>query len=428
MKMAEEPMKNQKPVVLKTPQSIVHIKHTISLRQYKYWVLLLRFYREFFELKEESNKKGFYCVPIAKISDYMGYNPMKTELKADFEALRKEPIIINFLDKDGKKATGGMGFISEWEITSKTIAFKIPSFLEEVMRGENEATRIFQLLNWSIFNSFNGKYEAIIYKLCKDYIGVGRTPYMTIAEYRDYIGLKENEYTETRDFTKRCISNPVISINKNEMSDIEVSIEFKRTGRKVEGLYFKAKERKQTSLPFPEFEPHKAFSFAKVAISIQDQNKYLEAMLPEEIEATIQRANEYGESIKAKGQKVQMGGIYHKAFLERWGVQYLDQHKAEKAETVKKLEARKEQDTQAQAKKTIAAQVTQDKKALFQKAFNNFLLLPENKQEELKQAFFEKSDSTIKAQIKNAQNKQTDIFTSPLVASPFKVFLVENGF
>jgi hypothetical protein len=42
---------------------------------------------------------------------------------------------------------------------------------------------------------------------------------------------------------------------------------------------------------------------------------------PEEIEATIQRANEYGDSIKAKGQKVQMGGIYHKAFLERWGVQ-----------------------------------------------------------------------------------------------------------
>jgi hypothetical protein len=358
----------------------------------------------------------------------MGYDPMKAELKADFEALRKEPIIINFLDKDGKKTTGGMGFISEWEITSKTIAFKIPSFLEEVMRGENEAKRIFQLLNWSIFNSFNGKYEAIIYKLCKDYIGVGRTPYMTTNEYRDYIGLKENEYTKFKELNRWTITNPIKAINENEMSDIEVSIEFKRTGRKVEGLYFKAKERKQTSLPFPEFEPHKAFSFAKVAISIQDQNKYLEAMLPEEIEATIQRANEYGESIKAKGQKVQMGGIYHKAFLERWGVQYLDQHKAEKAETVKKLEARKEQDTQAQAKKTIAAQVTQDKKDLFQKAFNNFLLLPENKQEELKQAFFEKSDSTIKAQIKNAQNKQTDIFTSPFVASPFKVFLVENGF
>jgi hypothetical protein len=263
------------------------------------------------------------------------------------------------------------------------------------MRGENEAIKIFQLLNWSIFNSFNGKYEAIIYKLCKDYIGVGRTPYMTISEYRDYIGLKENEYTETRDFTKRCISTPIISINKNEISDIEVSVEYKRTGRKVDGLYFKAKERKQTSLPFPEFEPHKAFAFAKVAISIQDQHKYLEAMPPEEIEATIQRANEYADNIKAKGQKVQMGGIYHKAFLERWGIQHLAQHQAEKAATKQTIDAKKQQVQQEQAKKTKAEQAAQDKKARFQKAFNNFLLLPEKQQEELKQMFFEKTDSVV---------------------------------
>jgi hypothetical protein len=356
----------------------------------------------------------------------MGYEPMKAELKADFEALRKEPIIINFLDKDGKKTTGGMGFISEWEITSKTIAFKIPSFLECVMRGENEATKIFQLLNWSIFNSFNGKYEAIIYKLCKDYIGIGRTPYMTVQEYRDYIGLKENEYTSTDDFNKRCIKNPIISINKNEMSDIEVSVEFKRTGRKVEGLYFKAKERKQTSLPFPEFEPHKAFSFAKVAISIQDQNKYLETMPPEEIEATILRANEYGDSIKAKGQTVRMAAIYHKAFLERWGVQYLEQRKAEKEEAAKKLAARKEHDSLAQAKKTTDEQDAKDKKARFQKAFNDFLLLPENGQEALKQAFFKQADLVVKTKIKEEQRKGVDIFASPLVSSPFKVFLAEK--
>ncbi len=426
--MAEKPLKNQKPIVLKTPQSIVHIKHTVSLRQYKYWVLLLRFYRDFFELKEEPDSKGFYSVPIAKISDYMGYEPMKAELKADFEALRKEPIIINFLDKDGKKATQGMGFISEWKITSKTIAFKIPSFLEEVMRGENEATRIFQLLNWSIFNSFNGKYEAIIYKLCKDYIGIGRTPYMTVEEYREYIGIKENEYSLFKKLNVWTITNPIISINKNEISDITVSVEYKRTGRKVDGLYFKAKERKQTSLPFPEFEPHKAFAFAKVAISIQDQHKYLEAMPPEEIEATIQRANEYGDSIKAKGQKVQMGSIYHKAFLDRWGVQYLEQHQAEQATTKQAIDTKKQQEKREQAKKTTAEQAAQDKKVRYQKAFNDFLLLPENKQEELKQAFFEKSDSVIKTQIKEAQRKQIDIFTSPLVSSPFKVFLVENGF
>lgn len=424
--MATQLLKNQKPIVLKTPQSIVHIKHTVSLRQYKYWVLLLRFYREFFELNEKPDNDGLYSVPIAKISDYMGYEPMKAELKADFRALRSEPITINFLDKDGKKAIHEMGFISEWKITSKTIAFKIPSFLEKVMRGDEEAARIFQLLNWSIFNSFNGKYEAIIYKLCKDYIGIGRTPYMTIAEYREYIGLKENEYSVFKKLNVWTITNPIKSINENEISDITVSVEYKRTGRKVEGLYFKAKERKQTSLPMPKFEPHKAFALAKVAISIQDQHKYLDVMSPEEIEATIQRANEYAESIKAKGQKAQIGAIYHKAFLERWGVQYLEQQEAEQADIKNKIAAKKQQDALERNEKQKAEQATLEKKAKYQQAFDNFLTLPIEQQDAIKSEFMKIADAFTLKKIKDSQIKGEDYFASHLVIQNFKNFLVNR--
>ncbi|MEI6709273.1 MAG: hypothetical protein WCK96_19305 [Methylococcales bacterium] len=47
-------------------------------------------------------------------------------------------------------------------------------------------------------------------------------------------------------------------------------------------------------------------------------------------------------------------------------------------------------------------------------------------QEELKQAFFETADLTVTGKIKEAQRKGIDIFTSPLVSSPFKVFIVEQ--
>ena len=345
---------NQKPVVLKTPQSIVHIKHSISLRQYKYWVLLLRFYREFFEQSELPDKDGFYTVPIAKIGDYMGYEPVKQELKTDFEGLRKEPIIINFLDKDGKKATHGMGFISEWKITSKTIAFKIPSFLEKAVKGDIETKNIFQLLNWNIFNSFNGKYEAIIYKLCKDYIGVGRTPYMTVSEYREYIGLKESEYIQFFELNRWTVSNPIKAINKNEISDIEVAVEFKRVGRKVEGLYFTIKHKKQTTIPFPDFEPHPAFTFAKVSISIQDQHKYLATMTPELIEATIRRVNIYAEELKKQGKPVNLGGAYKKAFDEDWGTQQLEQDNKANAEKAKVIEKKRAEQEKVQTEKELA--------------------------------------------------------------------------
>jgi len=66
--------------------------------------------------------------------------------------------------------------------------------------------------------------------------------------------------------------------------------------------------------------------------------------------------------------------------------------------------------------------------AIFHEVLDIVESLPENQQEELIQEFFEKADSVVKAQIKDAQRKGIDIFTSPLVSSPFKVFLVANGF
>ncbi|MBK9952943.1 MAG: replication initiation protein [Candidatus Competibacteraceae bacterium] len=165
--------------------------------------------------------------------EYLGYEPVKDELKIDFEGLRKEPILINYLEKDGTPVMHGMGFISEWKISSKTVRFRIPSFLEDVMKGLDEPKAIFQLLNWQIFNHFSGKYEAIIYKLCRDYSGVKRTPYMTLQEFRDYIGIKPKEYSEFMRLNQFVISGSCKKINQSDVSDIKVYPEFKREGRKV---------------------------------------------------------------------------------------------------------------------------------------------------------------------------------------------------
>lgn len=212
-------MENQsKKTLTRTPQELIHIQHSISARQYKYWFLLLKTYKDLLESGVEKDEKGFYSLSLAHISNLMGYEPVKKELKTDLEALRRQPIIINYLEKNGKPVTHSMGFISEWKVTSTQVAFKLPSFIEDVLKGDLEARQMFLLLNWDIFNSFGGKYEAIIYKLCKDYIGVERTPYFTVEEYRHYIGLKDDEYISTDDFNKRCLKNPIKNINNNEMA------------------------------------------------------------------------------------------------------------------------------------------------------------------------------------------------------------------
>jgi Initiator Replication protein len=311
--------REEKPAAIKTPQELVHIRHKISLRQYKYWILMLRAYRKTYESGGIGKANEFHQLSMVEIEAWLGYEPVKTELKADLEALRREPIFYNILTKDKKTALRGAGFISEWEITSNWIAFKLPGFLQECVEQLDLKGAMFQALNWSVFNSFTGKYEAVLYKLCKDYEGAVKMPEMTIASFREYMGLKETEYEAFKDLNKFVISGPMSRINASELSDIVISVDFERENRRVVKLRFKVELKKQTMLDFGD-DP--AFRFAKVDISIGQQQTYLKERPPELIELAIQRANEYAEEQGRQGRDVNLGALYRKAIDEDWGKEY----------------------------------------------------------------------------------------------------------
>ena len=332
MEMSKKLVPVKQQLVFKTPQSLIHIKHNISLLQYKFWFLLLQDLKEQMEDGIPVHAGGSRFISMDSISEKLGYKPSKKDILDCLRALKNQDLAINFLEKDGVKAKYGAGFISEWTISTNRIGYKFPLFLELVMTDDEEAKKIFQLLNWDIFNSFSGKYEAIIYKLCKDYIGIERTPYMTIAKYREYVGLDQNDYSETRDFNKRCITGPVKSINENELSDISVAVEYNRVGRKVEGLYFVAEKKQQKVISLPEFKQHPSFDLAKISISAQDQVIFLEKYTPEQIQASIERANEYCENLEKQGKSANYGGIYNKAIEENWGAQQKLKKEQAKAE------------------------------------------------------------------------------------------------
>lgn len=375
-------MENQnKKQLTKTPQELVHIKHTISARQYKYWFLLLKAYKELLESNTQADKDGFYSVSIAEISRLMGYEPVKKELKADLEALRQQPIIINYLEKDGKPVTHGMGFLSEWKVSSTKISFKLPSFIEKVVQGDLEAKQMFLLLNWDIFNSFGGKYEAIIYKLCKDYIGVGRTPNFTVEEYRDYIGLKDNEYNSTDDFNKRCLKNPIKNINNNEISDILVEVIFSRKGRKIIGLHFEMKFKPHiqqiAQIEIKEINP--AFAKSLIPISPQKQTEYLAKYGIERVQAIIDYVNTQHEQGKVKN----LSAYYHQAFLNGYGLENFEAEQKKKAEAEeKKRQAKAEREAKKQAEKE-AKEREAEQKAEREKYFEIFEALPQEDQEDI---------------------------------------------
>jgi hypothetical protein len=339
-------LKPQDPArpIIKTPQELVHIKHKISLLQYKYWVLMLRAYREAYEGSGgvSMNDQQYCYIPMKMLAEHLGYEPKTAEIEHDLEAIRKEPIIFNILEKDRKKAMTGRGFISEWYVSSNKVGVVFPPIIRQAVEQLDSKQSIFHLLNWSIFNSFTGKYEAVIYKLCKDYLGAGKTKYLSLETFRDYMGVQAHEYPDFKRLNQWVISGPVKRINESAVSDITITPEFKRETRRVIGLWFHVAPKKQTIMDFGD-DP--AFRFAKVTVALAQQRKYIEEKGVELVELCIQRANEYGEQQEKQGKQVDYGAIYRKSIEEDWGEEY-QSRKEREAEKVIATSKRKAAETE----------------------------------------------------------------------------------
>lgn len=341
--------KNEIAKEIKTSQSLVHIRHSVSIAQYKYWFLLLKAYKDALESSEpmELDEEGFYFIPISKLSEMLGYEVSKKLLKNDLMALRREDIILNYLEKDGIPVIKGSGFISEWKIKGSKVGVILPTFLLDVLRGDEKAKEMFLLLNWDIFNSFSGKYEAIIYKLCLDYMGLdkvlgyGKTPQMSIDEYRDYIGLADGEYTQFKELNRWTISKPIANINSNDLSDITVEPQFIKKANKVVALYFTAKY-KRGRRPLVASNPIKsdqqAFQMAdlpflgelRINLSKRKIQEYVGKYSEDEIKSIINRANSYLDKQESQGKVVKnIAGVYYKAFDEGWSKDDIAQQKAQ---------------------------------------------------------------------------------------------------
>ena len=310
---------------IKTPQELVHIRHRITLLQYKYWILMLRAYRESYEAGEKFGAGDFCYLPMSAVEESIGYQPKTKEIENDLERIRQEPIFYNVLQKDGQKAKRGQGFISEWHVSSNRVGVVLPPVLREAVENLDRKDSIFHLLNWNIFNSFTGKYEAILYKLCKDFVGTGWTKEMSLEDFREYMGVGPGEYPDFKRLNQWAISGPAKKINASEISDIEIEPVFRREQRRVVAIQFKVASKRQTMLDFGD---HPAFRFAKVKIARPQQQKYLAEKAPEDIEMSIRRANEFAAEKEKKGDEVKLGAVYATAISEDWGVEYRDKLRA----------------------------------------------------------------------------------------------------
>ena len=87
------------------------------------------------------------------------------------------------------------------------------------------------------------KYATRLYELLIAWREVGKVPQLELSEFRNRLGLVDNEYTAMSDFKKRVLEPSIKQIN--EHTDITVTYEQHKKGRIISGFSFKFKQKQQ---------------------------------------------------------------------------------------------------------------------------------------------------------------------------------------
>jgi plasmid replication initiation protein len=113
-----------------------------------------------------------------------------------------------------------------------------PAIVPLITRLEEQFTK-YELQQISELSS---AYAVRLYELLIAWRSTGQTPVIELAEFRQKIGVLEDEYTRMGNFKDRVLNLAIAQVNKH--TDIRVKCEQHKKGRNISGFSFTFKQKK----------------------------------------------------------------------------------------------------------------------------------------------------------------------------------------
>ena len=107
------------------------------------------------------------------------------------------------------------------------------------------------------------KYATRLYEILIAWREVGKVPQIDISEFRNRLGLLDDEYTAMHNFKKRVLEPSIKQIN--EHTDITVSYEQHKKGRLISGFSFKLKQKQLAKKIEMDRDPNTPDFFIKLS-------------------------------------------------------------------------------------------------------------------------------------------------------------------
>lgn len=128
-----------------------------------------------------------------------------------------------------------IAYVDDLAILEVTFA---PDVVPLITRLEKHFTS-YQLKQVSQLTS---KYAIRLYEFLIAWREIGKTPIISLSDFKDKLGLEINEYQKMINFKNRVLEPAIKQIN--ESTDISVKYEQYKTGRAISGLSFTFKQKK----------------------------------------------------------------------------------------------------------------------------------------------------------------------------------------
>lgn len=226
---------------LKKHVAAIHTSGELSLVERKLSnVLLLNAYNDLLTVRTHQ-------IRISALTVILGWDQGKnvTSLRAALRKLASTPIEFNVMGDS----------VEQWSVSAIISFAEIEGGWCTYRYDEEMAKRLFDpviyaTVNLGVQRRFGGSYSLALYENCLRYAKVGSTGWLDLAVLRRLLGATQDYYDDFRRLNNKVIQKAIAEVNA--VSDIEIAMELRKSGRTVTSARFLITQGPQPSLLSPE--------------------------------------------------------------------------------------------------------------------------------------------------------------------------------
>ena len=231
---------NSNEIIIDKHSSSIQISNKISALQRKSYNYMLKVAKN--EFKKNKNIRVF-TITADELLLFFGFGEKNHKyLKKELEILNNTKVTYNFLGKDKRsKQWGSFTLIAGFDYKRGVIEYSFPHQIEKMILDP----KIFGKVNLVTIKGLKNKYSIALYELAEDYLNA-QIPKMTMDNFRELMGLEENQYYKFSMFKKYVIDMAVNEINESENIPFSITYELGKKGRVFSDIKFIVHKKENT--------------------------------------------------------------------------------------------------------------------------------------------------------------------------------------